>query len=229
MEPAATTWTVSRIETESGDLAPVVEGTALNINVGAERVWGSSGCNTYSGPAVLDVPVRIGPLVSTMMFCFQPDGVMDQERRFLDLLEAADTVRVDDDRLEIGHAGRPTILALPIVVTLDGSWSLLLYDNGAALVGTTPGVEVTVEFEDGRIHGHSGCNRYTARFVTEGAGLRVSAVGGTKMACPDPGTMEQERRFLELLSSVVTYEIRDGSLLDLLAGDGTRLLQLARR
>ncbi len=88
---------------------------------------------------------------------------------------------------------------------------------GAAL---PQGVEATISFSgDGRIAGRSGCNRYFGG-VTLGEGtIVVSAVGGTRMACPGPA-METEARFLSVLQQAQAWTIADGGRLIITARDG---------
>jgi len=66
--------------------------------------------------------------------------------------------------------------------------------------------EVTVLFEENRIAGGSGCNRYMGT-VTEGempGDLAVGLLAGTMMACP-PEVMELEDRYRLQLEKVVKY------------------------
>lgn len=66
--------------------------------------------------------------------------------------------------------------------------------------------EVTIEFDEGRIAGGSGCNRFMGP-LTEGempGDLTVGLLAGTMMMCP-PEVMEIEDRFRRQLGSVVKY------------------------
>jgi heat shock protein HslJ len=109
-----TTWIVTHAGREEGDLLPIIEGTALTLEFDGERVHGSAGCNRYFGPATIGETVQIGPLATTMMYCSHPEGVMEQERRFLDLLGEADSVRVEDDLLELSSTGEVEIVMVPV-------------------------------------------------------------------------------------------------------------------
>jgi heat shock protein HslJ len=109
-----TTWIVTHLDQGEGELAPVVEGTALTFGFDGERVHGSAGCNRYFGPATIGDTVQVGPLATTMMYCSHPEGVMEQERRFLDVLSEADSVRVEDNLLEFGSSGRVIMVMVPV-------------------------------------------------------------------------------------------------------------------
>jgi heat shock protein HslJ len=73
--------------------------------------------------------------------------------------------------------------------------------------------QVTLMFEDGKLVGHSGCNRYFAT-VTEGESpgeVSVGPAGATRMACPD-AEMAVETRFLKQLAAVRKYGYMMGRL-----------------
>lgn len=228
MEVGDVTWIVERLADDDGSMAPVLEDSVLTISFGGDRIWGSSGCNSYSGPCDLGETVTIGPLAGTMMFCMAPDGVMDQERRFLDLLHGVDVVRVEEDELVLARGGTILVRAVPLVVGLEGTWSLLFHNNGTALVSTLLDTEVTATFESGSVHGRGGCNRYTGSYESGDGSLTVSPLATTRKMCPEPEVMEQERRYLALLTSAATYRIRDGRILELFDGEGDRILQYTR-
>lgn len=73
----------------------VLDRPLSTITFGPEQaVYGSGGCNRFRGSATISgEKLRFGPLASTMMAC--PPAVMDQERKFLDALEATRTYRFE--------------------------------------------------------------------------------------------------------------------------------------
>ena len=81
-------------------------------------------------------------------------------------------------------------------------------------------VVATARFEDGRVSGTDGCNRYTAPYTATGAMLQVGPRGAsTQMACP-PAVMKQAEVFMGALARASTHRMVDGQL-QLLAADGT--------
>jgi heat shock protein HslJ/uncharacterized membrane protein len=77
----------------------------------AERVSGRAGCNQYFGRVGLEVSnIAISRVGSTKMAC--PAAVMDQERRFLEALQAASSWDRDGDILLIFDGGRRQRLRL---------------------------------------------------------------------------------------------------------------------
>jgi heat shock protein HslJ len=61
------------------------------------------------------------------------------------------------------------------------------------------GVKVTAVFEDGRVSGTGGCNRYSAGVVeTDPGGFSIGPAASTRMACPDPAGGFEDRYFSAL-------------------------------
>ncbi len=78
-----------------------------------------------------------------------------------------------------------------------------------------PGIEATVEFEEGRISGSAGCNRYSADAMLEGSALRVGVVSITQRGCRDAVDWSSFLAALERATSieptVAGYVIRAAS------------------
>jgi len=77
-----------------------------------------------------------------------------------------------------------------------------------------PQPEITLAFDGERISGSSGCNRYFARVKETGelpGDLKVSDVGGTRMACPEE-IMALENGYLDALGNVIRYSFVAGKL-----------------
>ena len=54
--------------------------------------------------------MTIGPAGSTKMYCGEPEGTMEQEARYLTLLESVAGYRIDGDRLDLlDGAGKPLL------------------------------------------------------------------------------------------------------------------------
>jgi len=91
--------------------------------------------------------------------------------------------------------------------------------------------EVTLVFEDGRISGSGGCNRYfTAVEAGETPGdLTLGPIGSTMMACPDE-IMALERRYLKAVESTLKFSFLAGKLaLTFRDGDSSGALIFAPR
>lgn len=109
----------------------------------------------------------------------------------------------------LGEAA-PQITGRLSLVDLGGvEWSLTHFDwNEPAPTG----LAITLTVEDGQITGSSGCNRYFAGIEESQPGsVTVSAIGSTRMACPEE-VMEIESRYLEALDGVTKYSFLAGRL-----------------
>jgi len=93
---------------------------------------------------------------------------------------------------------------------LEGTTWVLSAD--APLGVALEAIAVTAQFQDGRLSGHSGCNRYTASYTLDGDSLSIGPdIGGTSMACP-PAQMAVEQAYLGRLPQVTAVAI-DGTTL----------------
>jgi putative lipoprotein len=73
----------------------IIDSSRVTLNFSAQRVAGQASCNSYQGTWSLeDGQLSIGDVAVTMMAC--PDAIMNQERRFLDAIAAADGMRFDE-------------------------------------------------------------------------------------------------------------------------------------
>jgi heat shock protein HslJ len=117
---------------------------------------------------------------------------------------AADNATAPDAATET-HAARPAE-PTPIPSSLIGrEWRLTHFDRTEPVADT---IVITLKFEEDRISGSAGCNRYFAA-VTEGdrpGEITIGEAGATRMACPDE-VMNAESRFLGVLAHVMRYEL----------------------
>jgi heat shock protein HslJ len=93
-------------------------------------------------------------------------------------------------------------------------------ESGAGVDAGAPAPTAT--FEDGRVTGTTGCNRYSGTYVVEGGRLTIEPGATTMKACPPPAD-EVERAYLAALGRVSGWRI-DGDELVLLA-DGAPALR----
>ena len=98
------------ISTYTGRMAPlmVLPGTELNVVFSADgSVSGSSGCNDYNGTYSVSANnfLTISPLSVTQKMCSEPEGVMDQEQAYLNILQAASGYQVSGGQLQIFSDG----------------------------------------------------------------------------------------------------------------------------
>lgn len=75
---------------------------------------------------------------------------------------------------------------------------------------------------EGRVHGSTGCNRFSGIYRADGVTLAFGQINATQMACTDPRLQAQETRLMEILRVADRYVIQDRWLW-VMAGGAHRL------
>lgn len=104
---AGTSWDVLSYNNGKQAVVSVVLSTTLTANFGADgNMSGSAGCNEYNASYETDAKstIKIGPPITTRMFCAEPEGIMDQELEYLNALTTAATYKIDGNKLEMRTA-----------------------------------------------------------------------------------------------------------------------------
>jgi len=102
----------------------------------------------------------------------------------------------------------------PAEMNLNGTrWTLQEYVYEATSRHVLEGTTVTLLFsEGGSISGSAGCNHYFGSYELEGDTITIGQVGQTMMYCTGAGVMEQESRYLSLLSDAVSVNATNDTL-----------------
>ena len=92
-----TAWTLTDINS-----TPVIEGTQPYLVFEKDSAGGSGGCNNTGGEyKVAGNRLTFDYVFSTEMYCMDPEGVMDQESSFLNILSNAATFSISGNQLAI--------------------------------------------------------------------------------------------------------------------------------
>ncbi|MFC1950164.1 META domain-containing protein [Chloroflexota bacterium] len=97
-----------------GNLQTVLVGTEITVKFdrAEDRIHGSSGCNTYGGTYhISGNELLISDLYNTEMACFEPEGVMEQEGKYLNLLRVAESYQIQNGTLQIDSGGQKLIFS----------------------------------------------------------------------------------------------------------------------
>lgn len=123
---------------------------------------------------------------------------------------------LDGDRLtELSRTPRGTLSLQQLAGT---TWRLVGYDSHQPVADD---ILITAVFEDGRVAGSAGCNRYFAAVEAPTPyQLKVQPGGSTRMACPPP-QMAAEDRYLAALHVATQYSFVLGRLAITYNLDGT--------
>ncbi len=220
-------WRLSGMGQAGSQVAPA-SGSRIDLSFEQGRAFGSSGCNAYAGPYVLDgTALGIGMLASTQKAC--PEPLMKQEQEFLRILRAAATATVAGDTLTLsGPAGTLEFLA-ERELRLVGTWTLLGYNNGrGGVVSTAITSKISLTLDDrGRASGSSGCNTFTGSYEVDGHTIAIGPLATTRKMCAEADVMMQERLFLKALQAGTRIELR-GDDLRLRNGEGATQVHFTR-
>ena len=93
----------------------LIEGKEITLSFGEASLKGSGGCNTYGGSYTASKDsLHLSGVYATEMACMEPKGIMEQEKAYLEALNAAARYRVDGDRLEVYDEAGTQILAFAV-------------------------------------------------------------------------------------------------------------------
>lgn len=112
---AGSEWDVVQYNNGRMAVVSILNGTEITTFFGANgELSGNAGCNQFiGGYTVSGNTIQIGQLGSTMRFCPEPEGVMEQEQAFMAALQSAATFTIEGDMLQMRTADD----ALAVVMT----------------------------------------------------------------------------------------------------------------
>ena len=106
-------------------------------------------------------------------------------------------------------------------------WKLMTLNNVSVQSPQgTRELHLKLNSDDLRVQGFSGCNSFMGAYELEGPKITFSRIAGTMMACA--GDMSIDRRILEMLGSVRTWQI-SGETLRLMDQAGTPIATFESR
>ncbi len=81
-----------------------IAGTTIRLNF-KQHTWldGNAGCNNYTASynRKADAGLKVTEILTTRMFCDQPQGIMQQESRFFHLLKRVDAYHAEPNKLNL--------------------------------------------------------------------------------------------------------------------------------
>jgi heat shock protein HslJ len=193
-----------------GEQTPLPGATA-SITFTEDEINGSTGCNSYFGNYTLDVSaLAIDPLGRTERGC---EGIMEQEEGYLEMLQASESITLEEERLTIHTALGDIVFKPKEDLTLEGTnWVLSSIVQDQDVVSTRRNAEeITAVFEEGQVAGSTGCNQYFTDYQLDGTDLTLGTVSATTMSC-DEETDQREQEYLTALAEVAGFEIERETL-----------------
>ena len=126
-----------------GGVTSLLAETAMSLRFDEDgKLSGSAGCNGFSATYTIDgEALEIGKSASTRKHCPEPEGLMDQERRFLEALENDPSVKPDPDWDDsvVALINYPEVVEL-LNDDIDWTWRL-----GEAVVSQQADVVAAIE------------------------------------------------------------------------------------
>lgn len=210
------------------------DGVEVTVVFTDDGVSGYAGCNRFSGTFTYDDgTLSFGPLASTMRAC--ADEAMALEREVLRRLALVGRATCNAGVLTLLDAGDELLLEFrsQTAAELEGDWVVngIHYPEREAIISVRG--DLSVGIREGRISGHSGCNRFAGGFTVAGEAVSIGPLMGTRMFCDDPDAgsgpsiMEQEAALLAALEHTVGYRL-EGSRLTFVRPDGGISVSLHR-
>lgn len=100
---AGSSWTLIAFNNGQGGFTSVILNTEITAVFDEDAISGSGGCNTYGGgyTTTEDGGIEFSELFSTERACLDPEGVMDQESRYLEALGLATSYSITGNTLEM--------------------------------------------------------------------------------------------------------------------------------
>jgi len=199
------------------------------------QVYGNSGCNRMMGsfdrsskPGQID----LGSIAGTRMMC--PDMTMEQN-----VLNAQKSLKgyrkVNSNKIALTNANRRPVIvleprtAVSMIEALEGEWKITEIKGEALPSDLDKEPFISFDLKSKRIHGNAGCNMINSSIITEDDkphSLSFPAVAATMMACPN---MDIERKVLDALNSVKSFDIFVDKSVGLYSENGSQLLVLKKR
>lgn len=118
---ADTAWEVVNYNNGRDAVVSLVLGTEISANFGVEGdLTGNAGCNQYfTSYTTSGDTIEIGAIGSSMRFCSEPLGVMEQEAEYLAALESAATYSIQGDMLQMRTADDQLAVVMTRKLVID--------------------------------------------------------------------------------------------------------------
>ncbi len=217
--PVGVNWELSGYNNGQGAMASPRAGSIITaVFDAAGQVAGNAGCNDYTAfYTVKGMEMTIGSVVATEKYCDRPYGVMEQESRYLALLDDAGMLERSPKALSVRDADGIMLLTYTVERSkpLAGKWLTVAYRDGDGdLTPVMEDTEMTAVFgTDWQVNVSAGCTRYFGSYITDGERVSVGPLDRSMTYGESPeGLMDQENGYLMALEEATFYQIRENDL-----------------
>ena len=181
------------------------------------QVAGSAGCNEYSAALMVEGDMMtIETPASTRKFC---ETGMEQEAAFLAAIEGQHTFEILGDTMDLEtEAGILTFVAdrTPLLGAL---WVLVSLGDVEQPQAPVEGANFTAQFTrnpespSGVVSGTTGCNEYSAAFVSNEQEIKINLPQTTQNLDCDAGLIEQEQAYFLGMNDASEFRILGSTLI----------------
>jgi len=227
-----TQWRLEQYLNESEQLIAVLPSTAITAEFNDEKIAGSAGCNRYFGRFKLIDQTGItfpSPMGSTMMAC-SPE-ISTQEQHYLKALSSVAVFQIQQQQLILLDQDKQVVLIYhyePPISLENTRWQATGINNGRGGVVSAQNTHlVTIQFNDNKIQGHTGCNKFSASYESIDHKIKLGPVATTRKFCTEEGIYLLEKQFLHSLEQATVFEIKADQL-KFKNDDGSLLLSFSR-
>ncbi|NNJ72334.1 MAG: META domain-containing protein [Enterobacterales bacterium] len=99
---------------QSLDGQKTIPGTTVSLMIRGEKITGTGGANRYfAGWVYADSKLTISPIGATKRMMIEPNGVMQQEQRYFELLQAAVSVEIEGQLLILINSDGQRLVFIP--------------------------------------------------------------------------------------------------------------------
>lgn len=111
---------------------------------------------------------------------------------------------------------------------LSGAWTLVSYGDASNPTPALPGVDTSIQFEDGQMSGNVGCNGFGGEYELNGNTLTFGPVMSTLMFCE--GASDQEQGVLAVFADGAKLTVQiNGDEMTITSADGISVVKLSRK
>ncbi len=215
------TWQLTLYLGANGGTVQAVAGSVPLVTFGSDgSISGTLGCNRFAGNyTARDGQLSIGSIASTLMYCPDPAGVMDQEQRVFELFPLTAGYTVAGSTLALLDGTGSRIMTFeraaesPSLPLAETTWRLSGFLEDGTARSALAGSNATLVFStDGKVSGTTGCNNLMGPYTTSGSTISIGPLATTRKACADTALATQEQDLLAVLEAAAAYEIQGDRL-----------------
>jgi heat shock protein HslJ len=210
---------------------PLIERTNIILSFEGSSFSGFAGCNAYGGPVETagEGEIKFGEIASQAEDCLEPEGVLEQEITYLDLLIGMAKYNNEKGELTLSNpvSGQRLIYTLREPLDMDpelledSSWILQDSDDFPLIEDS----KITLAFSNGNMEGFAGCRAYQGKYIADEDKIQFPMMIMLGDVCEGEDLLIQEEKFTTALELATNYQVQDDRLTLFLATGETILFE----